>query len=310
LDFRPDAVVFLLFMADNEQPELQQARIAVRSRRQAMDWSLVLASQGIEATIHNDGEANAWELLVPSGQSQAALKSLKQYHLENRTWGWHQDVFKSGFVFDYSGLVWVVLAVCFYGLDAALDLHGRGLMNSAAVAHGQWWRLFTATWLHADLGHLVMNLTIGVILLGLAMGSYGTARALAAAYLAGAGGNLFAGVASTGIHQNLGSSGMVMGCLGLLAAHSVALWRKSPLASRYIISGFLGGTMLFVLLGLNPDSDILAHLGGFIFGLIFGIFLSLFQPSTKKIEAVTGTLYVLLIIVPWWFALQHQQGKW
>ncbi len=87
-------------------------------------------------------------------------------------------------------------------------------MDGAAVAHGQWWRLFTAIWLHADLAHLATNATIGLLLLGLAMGRYGTGAGLLAAYLAGAGGNLVAGLISLQPHRSLGASGMVIGCLG------------------------------------------------------------------------------------------------
>jgi len=45
--------------------ESATARIPVRSRRQAMDWSLVLLSQGIETTILPPGEDGNWSLLVP-----------------------------------------------------------------------------------------------------------------------------------------------------------------------------------------------------------------------------------------------------
>jgi len=44
-----------------------------------------------------------------------------------------------------------------------------GDMDSAKVLAGQWWRLFTAVTLHADLAHLMGNITFGVIMLGLAM---------------------------------------------------------------------------------------------------------------------------------------------
>ena len=50
---------------------------------------------------------------------------------------------------------------------------GTGLMDSAAVSKGAWWRLFTAILLHNDLGHLMANMTIGFVVLGLAMARYG-----------------------------------------------------------------------------------------------------------------------------------------
>ena len=50
---------------------MQDAVIPTRSRKQARDWSLVLISQGIEATIlHEEG---AWVLLVSPAEHARAL---------------------------------------------------------------------------------------------------------------------------------------------------------------------------------------------------------------------------------------------
>ncbi len=51
-----------------------------------MDWSLVLASQGIEAVIEPPGEDGRWGLVVASRDCERALKSLRQYRVENRDW--------------------------------------------------------------------------------------------------------------------------------------------------------------------------------------------------------------------------------
>src|SRR5208283_4928412 len=107
-----------------------------------------------------------------------------------RSWPWQQAVFRPGLLFDWGSLAWALLACLFYAISTHTDLQSGSLMDGTAVAHGQWWRLFTAMWLHADLAHLATNATIGVILLGLAMGHYGTGVGLLTAYLAGAGGNL------------------------------------------------------------------------------------------------------------------------
>ena len=172
--------------------------------------------------------------------------------------------------------------------------------------HGQWWRLFTAMWLHADLAHLATNAALGLVLLGLAMGRYGTGAGLLAAYLAGAGGNLVAGLLSLQTHRSLGSSGMVMGSLGLLAVQSVPLWRKTPHAAKFILSGLFGGSMLFALLALTPGSDVVAHLGGFVCGLLLGILLSLVPEIAHKPRAnlLMGLLFAIMVIVPWWLALR------
>jgi membrane associated rhomboid family serine protease len=282
------------------------ARILVRSHRQAMDWSLVLVSQGIESTIVEAEDGSGWGLLVGQQDYTTALRTLRQYRLENRGWPWQQAVFRPGLLFDWGSLGWTLLICLFYTIGTHTDLEAGGLMDGRAVAHGQWWRLFTAVWLHADLAHLATNATIGVVLLGLAMGRYGTGVGLLAAYLAGAGGNLVAGVIALQPHRSLGASGMVMGCLGLLAAQTFSLWRQTPHAMKFILSGICGALMLFMLLALSPGTDVMAHLGGFVCGLLLGALLCLIPEVAKmpKINLLAGLACALLVIVPWWFAVR------
>jgi len=283
------------------------ARIAVRSQRQAMDWSLVLVSQGIESAIEYSEEGAGWGLVVPNPDYGRALSAIRLYRLENRRWPWRRPVFHPGILFDWGSLAWALLLLLFFWLSTQADLKSAGLMDAAAVVRGQWWRLFTAIWLHADLGHLASNATIGLVLLGLAMGLYGTGAGLLAAYLAGTGGNVMAWLLSAEPHCSLGASGMVMGSLGLLAVQSFSLWQRTPHAARYIVSGIVGGVMLFVLMGLTPGTDVLAHLGGFATGLVLGGLLALIPGLAQK--AVTnlacGLFFALLVIVPWWFALSR-----
>jgi rhomboid protease GluP len=278
----------------------------VRSHRQAMDWSLVLVSQGIESTIDQSADGTGWGLLVAAQDYANALRTLRQYRIENRGWPWQQAVFRPGFLFDWGALAWTALACMFFWLSAHTDLRSAGLMDGAAVAHGQWWRLFTAMWLHADLAHLATNATLGLVLLGLAMGRYGTGAGLLAAYLAGAGGNLVAGLITLQTHRSLGASGMVMGCLGLLAVQSFSLWRETPHAMKYILSGICGGVMLFVLLALTPGTDVMAHLGGFVSGVALGALLNLVPEVAQmpKANLFSGLMFALLVTLPWWLALR------
>src|SRR5581483_3365473 len=158
-----------------------------------------------------------------------------------------------------------------------------------------------------DLAHLASNAIFGVVLLGLTMGRYGTGVGLLAAYLAGAGGNLLSWLLSTRPHLGLGASGMVMGCLGLLAVQSVSLWRRTSRAGQEFLGGLLSGVMLFVLLGLAPGTDVMAHFGGFVSGLLLGGVLAGWIRQLRKplFNAIGALMFVALVIVPWWLALQH-----
>ena len=98
-----------------------------------------------------------------------------------------------------------------------------------------------------------------------------------------------------------------MGCLGLLAVQSFSLWRQTPHAGKYILSGIFGGVMLFVLLGLTPGTDVLAHAGGFATGLLLGGLLTLIPEIAQStgINGLSGLTFAVLVVVPWWQALTH-----
>ena len=270
-----------------------------------MELSLVLISQGIEPTIERPEAEDGWGLLVASDEHERALAVIQQYNLENRNWGWQKAMLGPGVLFDWASLGWVLLAGFFYWAQARVDLQSSGMMHGLAVSHGQWWRLFTAVWLHGDLAHLCSNLAIGFVLLGLAMGHYGTGLALLAAYVAGVGGNVAGWLFNPTTHS-LGASGMVMGALGLLAAYSL-MWRRKTLRNwKFAAAGIAAAVMLFVLLALGPGTDVTAHLGGFVCGLILGALMDVRSGMGRKpaVNIISGLFFISLVIVPWFQALR------
>jgi membrane associated rhomboid family serine protease len=339
-------------MLNDLNPNSGTVRIPARSRHQAMDWSLVLASQGIDCVIERTEESADWSLVVADSESQRAIASIRKYHTENRGWGWRRQRVHAGFVFDWTAMAWAVLLAVFFWLNEnRVDLQTSGAMDSAAIARGQWWRLFTAIWLHADAAHVAANATIGFILLGLAMGLYGTGLGLLAAYVAGASGNALADVISAHPHHSLGASGMVMGALGLLVIQGLPLFRPRPSSSsspvrrnsgeggssiqappplpggqsnrtmsaspshpaKLVPPALVAGVMLFILLGLSSDprTDIVAHLGGFLGGIVLGPIIrpldNLNQP--KVVNVGSWLLFGVLVILPWWLALANARPQ-
>ncbi len=287
--------------------EPTMSRIPVRSRRQAMDWSLVLASQGVEAVIEDAGELGGWALLVASQDCEKALKALRQYRVENRDWPWRQSLPWPQTHFDWGSLAWAGVLIFFHWFCSVIPgFQAAGVMDSTAVISGQWWRVFTAITLHADVAHLAGNLSIGVLLFGLAMGRYGTGTGLLAAYLAGIAGNILSLLLNTKPFHGLGASGMVMGALGLLAAQSLLPGEHKRKSMKYFVSGVAAGTMLFVLYGLTPGTDLAAHFGGFVAGLVLGLML-VHAPAgfnqSVRVNIVSGSLLVAMVVVTWRLAL-------
>lgn len=284
-------------------------RIRVRSRRQAMDWSLMLFSQDIGSAIEHS-EESGWELIVAEEDYGRALEQIRQYRLENRRWPWRQKLRRT-VLFDWGSLVWVALLCVVFWLDAnRLNLRDAGLMDGSAVSRGEWWRLFTAIFLHADVGHLAANAGFGLVLLGLAMGVYGTGIGLLAAFLTGVGGNFLAWLIDPG-HRSLGASGMVLGALGLLAAQAGSTRPHEGRAVKSWVVGIAAGLMLFLLLGSGPGSDLVAHAGGFITGVLLGSLLRLvprmIQSAAANIGA--GAIVCVLFLLTWWLALNSHRGR-
>jgi len=281
-----------------------QTRIACRNRRQAMDWALVLASQGIEAVID---DAGGWGLIVTTSDYPAALENIRLYRMENRYWRWRHPI-GQGFVFDWNVVLWVVtlMTVFYMTRTTRLDWERMGCMDNAAVLSGQWWRLFSAMLLHGSVAHLAANLTLGTILLGLVMGRYGGGLGLLIAYFAGVGGNLAGLFIYSGAHLGVGASGMVMGGLGMLAAQSLAYLRVRG-TRRFALRSLIAGILLFALFGFSPESDVVAHSGGFLSGLMLGWILLLFPAITqnRKINVAAGLLLIALVVTTSWLAFRQ-----
>ena len=287
-----------------DQTNPPAARISARSRQQAMDWSLVLASQGIEHILDHSDELG-WSLVIPEAQHSAALAAIRQYRLENRHWPWQKTIPKTDEIFDWFALAWVLLTFVFYWLsDQRATIEDAGIVNGAAVAGGEWWRLFTATLLHANIAHLAANAGFGILLLGLAMGRYGTGLGLLGAFLAGVAGNVVSLLVHGNEFRGLGASGVVMGALGLITVQSsFDLSSKRPQTVRVILAGVIAGLMLFVLLGVSPDTDVVAHFGGFIAGIAIGFLLRIL-PRHPLANITASLLFVFLVLSTWWLALR------
>jgi len=104
----------------------------------------------------------------------------------------------------------------------------------------------------------------------------------------------------------LGASGMVMGGLGLLAAQSLTLLRHGFIGRQQMLRGLLAGVMLFVLFGLSPETDLLAHFTGFIMGLALGVVLLWLPPSwqNRRTNSAAAIILTGLLVATAWLAFR------
>jgi membrane associated rhomboid family serine protease len=285
--------------------DIEPALIYARSRRQVMDWGLALTSQGIESAIVRD--LDNWALSVDPRDYDRANAVIKQYVAENRGWKWQQALPGSGLFFHWGSLLWALAvgAIYFWSMIMFPQMKMAGAVDSELIRAGQWWRLFTAVTLHADIGHLMANMTTGIILIGFAMARFGPGTALLTTYCAGVLGNLAGLYLYRAEHRSLGASGMVMAALGILAVQSFSLWHKDRGFRQLLARAFAAAVLILVLIGTSPDSDVIAHFGGFFGGALFGYALSWIDPkrlNTFAVNFASILLTMLLVALTWWKA--------
>ena len=129
---------------------------------------------------------------------------------------------------------------------------------------GQWWRLFTAMFLHANFAHVAGNMTALVVWGAITESLLGTAR-MAPVYLAS---GLAASFASASIHPDavsVGASGAIAGLLGVMTV----MWLKGGygVTAQMVLANLL----LNAFISFAAAVDWAAHLGGLVAGLVLGV---------------------------------------
>jgi len=159
------------------------------------------------------------------------------------------------------------------------------------VAHGEWWRLFTAMFLHASFFHLLINMyslffvgsimeqLIGrwrFLLLYLASGRAGSAGALLLSPLT----------------PTVGASGAIFGVLGGL----FILERRGNIATGGQIAGLIV-LNLVITFAFSSSISVGGHIGGLIGGMILMVALLHFRRSALYSVAAVAAVAVASVVV-------------
>ena len=279
------------------------------SRQQCSDRALVLHSLSIPYQIEENGTACV--LLVPETVYEKAKFELWQYDNENQKPVAAVATIKPVYQNAFPGVAIYVLIICLVAWLAGeatfnQNWYAAGRVDGTLIRDGEWWRPFTALTLHSGLSHLLGNIGFGLVF-GLLAGSLaGPGVAWLAIVLAGAGGNILNTVLLDSTHRSIGASTAVFAALGLVAGFS---WRAKLMSQErwpYRLGPIIGGIALLAYTGTGDENtDIGAHLAGFVCGFGFGMLLTNYARylPQRNIQKAAGIAAVTLITFAWIIAL-------
>jgi membrane associated rhomboid family serine protease len=148
------------------------------------------------------------------------------------------------------------------------NLTARGGLNGPDVADGEWWRLVTSGFLHANLMHLAFNM-IALWILGSQLEAVMGRTRYAIVYFGSLLGGALGALILNPYSLTVGASGAIFGLMGAAAAlhfrRGVSIWATG-----------IGGLLLInlVITFLVPGISIGGHVGGLAVGFLTGYLIA------------------------------------
>lgn len=196
---------------------------------------------------------------------------------------------KPRFTYIFIGIsaVVFVLMTLTGGTESARNLIRWGANYAPLVDAGEYWRLFTANFIHIGVLHLAFNL-YALFVLGQQVESiFGYPRFITIYLLSGLSGAVFSYLFTHGL-----SAGASTSLFGLFGALVVYFYKHremfGKMGQQQLIN--LGIILLInVIIGLSPGSNIdnFGHLGGFVGGAVLAWFLA---PSYAPVDPFSRAL--------------------
>jgi rhomboid protease GluP len=191
----------------------------------------------------------------------------------------------------------------FFNLNQSQQLFIFGAKYNTLIAYGQYWRLFTAMFLHIGIMHLFFNsyalYAYGPVVEHL----FGKAKFAAVYLLSGLMGSLFSYIFSP--NPAAGASGAIFGLMG-----SLLYFRQR----RKDIFRRIFGAGLMMIIGINlfygmvqPGIDNWGHIGGLAGGYLVGNAIGLYKEKRFDLKKL---LICALIAVIFLFGLWYGQQKY
>jgi membrane associated rhomboid family serine protease len=296
------------------RPVISRGNGAFLTKRQAHTWALVLDSRSIPCCIEASGAE--LQLLVPEHQMESARRELNLYEEANLNWPPTLPATRPLVENTLPTVSILLLLAIFHNLTLigiSLPDHGQVDLNTLGVAYaqeimnGEWWRCVTALTLHADLLHLLSNLTIGGTFIVLLCRELGSGMAWSLLLASGTIGNLINAWLQSPSHRSVGASTAVFGAVGILAAISTVRYSHN-LRRRWFIPVAAGVALLAILGTEGKQTDLGAHLFGFIAGICLGtaaeFLVGRYGRPGAGLNVLLALLSAALVAAAWWAAIE------
>ncbi len=276
-----------------------------RNRRACADRSLVLAAANIPHRIIDDPVSCA--LVVPAEFSAEAANELRLYDEENPPQRQPRQAQPYQYQDAVPGIAAYIIAVVVFAWLSWTSAFGQdwlsaGRIDGVLVRAGEWWRAITALTMHSGLRHLAGNLVFGAFFGWLAGRLLGSGVAWAAVIVTAAAGNLLNTLLLESTHRSIGASTAVFAALGLTVGF---VWAAKLMAQdrwAYRLGPIVGGLALLMYTGTGDENtDIGAHLMGFVSGFAGGILLTRFRDrlGDPKLQRSAGIVAFAMLVLAW-----------
>lgn len=219
-----------------------------------------------------------WTRERPGGMSQ-----LQRQRVRTRFWMSQNPRFVTNIIIGINVLVYLIAALLsitqYGGLGSLGDINVNVLVNlgaqvNALVAQGEWWRIFTAMFLHLNILHIGLNM-LSLFFIGTAIEVfYGKWRYLTIYLLSGIIGGIVSYFLEGPDFVAVGASGAIFGVFGALGVFYLVNRRALGRYGTGAITNWVFWLGLNLVFGFsNPSIGIVDHIGGLIAGMIIALIL-------------------------------------
>lgn len=176
-----------------------------------------------------------------------------------------------------------------HGNDELINMFGN---NYELVQNGEFYRLFTCMFVHADILHILFNMIALYSIGPVVERYYGKSKFLLIYLVSGLLGSIFSGVFMTADSISIGASGAIFGLLGSISYFTYYY--------RATLQGILRGSIMPVIIinlvigFLSSSIDLSAHIGGLIGGILISMAIGI-GDKHRKSDQINGLVVLVLM---------------